>query len=171
MYFSWGSLNPPRIAFWKERREYPVQCGPLKESIMAELKGANRFDYEVVKLLRLTKTDDLMLQTMEFVLEAQMQQFKMEDPDFPDEKFMEKFRQKVDIESLLYACVPVYNRLYTREEIAGLIAFHESPLGRKMNGKSSQILQECMAANQAWLEAIGEKIEKDLDSLSQEGGY
>jgi hypothetical protein len=132
---------------------------------MTELKGSNRFDYEVVKFLRLTKVDDLLLQTIDTVMRALIPAWEAEDPDFPSERFIQKVQQKVDTESLLYAMVPIYSRYYTREEIAGLIAFCETPLGRKTISEAAQIVQECLAANQTWAEALAEKIAEDLDSL------
>jgi hypothetical protein len=133
---------------------------------MTEVKGSNRFDYEVVKLLRLMKVDDVLLQTVDAMLRAMLPIWEEEDPDFPAERFIQKFQQKIDTESLLYAMVPFYSQHYTREETAGLITFYETPLGRKMQGKGAQILQECIAANQAWAEAMVEKIAEDMDSLS-----
>jgi hypothetical protein len=135
-----------------------------REVIMAELKGANRFDYEVVKLLRLINVDDLMLQTLDVALRATLE--AEDDPDFPSEKFIEKFQQKVDMESLLYSMVPSYSKYYTREEIAGLIAFYETPLGRKSISEIPQITQEAIAASQTWSEVLVEKIVEDMDSLS-----
>jgi hypothetical protein len=133
---------------------------------MTELKGSNRFDYEVIKFLRLMNVDDLLLQTIDTILRAMIPVWEAEDPDFPSERFIQKVQQKVDTESLLYAMAPVYSRYYTREEIAGLIAFYETPLGRKTNNETAQIIQECLAANQTWAEAMAEKIAEDLDSLS-----
>jgi len=140
-----------------------------KEIMMTELKGANRYDYEVVKLLRLTDADDTMLQVLNTVLTALIPQLKAEIPDFPSEKYVERFQQKWDIESMLYQMVPIYNRYYTREEIAGLIAFNETPLGRKTISELPQIVQELIAANQTWIETTVKYIDaiaNDVDSLS-----
>jgi hypothetical protein len=133
---------------------------------MAELKGADRYDYEVVKFLRLTNVGDLMLQTMDIMLRAMIPMWEAEYPDFQLEKLIEKFQEKIDIESVLYHMVPIYSRYYNREEIAGFIAFYETPLGRKLLSETPQILQETIAANQTWAEALTEKIAEDLDSLS-----
>jgi hypothetical protein len=72
----------------------------------------------------------------------------------------------VDIDSLLYQMVPIYSRYYTREEITGLIAFYETPLGRKFVKEVPQILQEGGAANQAWIQRLVEEMDKDINSIS-----
>ena len=133
---------------------------------MAELKGADRFDYEVVKLMRLTEADNMMLQTIEMGFRAYIPQMEAEDSDFPWEEYIERCLQRIDIDRLLYQMVPIYSRYYTREEIAELIAFYETPLGRKLVKETSQILQEMYAATQAWLEPLIEKIAEDFDSIS-----
>ena len=133
---------------------------------MEELKGADRFDYEVVKLMRLMDTDDMMLQMMEIGLNAERTQWEAEFPDFPVKEYIERVQQRVDIDSLLYHLVPLYSRYYTREEIAGLIAFYETPLGRKLVKDLPQITQEMLAASQAWIERLVEEMDKDFNSIS-----
>jgi len=133
---------------------------------MADLKGADRFDYEVVKLMRLMDTDDMMLQMLEIGLETGTAQIEAEMPDFPLTEFIERVRQRVDIDSLLYHLVPLYSRYYTREEITGLIAFYETPLGRKLVKDLPQITQEMLAASQAWIERLVEEMDKDFNSIS-----
>lgn len=132
---------------------------------MAELKGADRFDPEVVKLIRLMDTNDMMSQVLEITLQAMIPQLEAEDPDFPSKEFIERIMQRVDIDSLLYQDVPIYGRYYTREEIAGLIAFYETPLGRKLIKETPQITQEIFAASQSWGEGLVEKMVNDLDSM------
>ena len=133
---------------------------------MADLKGADRFDYEVVKLIRLTNTDDILLQMLETILKPQIPLMEAEIPDFPAEECMERILQRVDIDNLYYQMVPIYSCYYTREEIAELIAFYETPLGRKAVKKTPQLFQEMFAAHQAWIERLIEKIALDFDSIS-----
>ena len=135
---------------------------------MAEIKGANRYDPEVLKLLRLIGTDNLMLQVIDMVLKAQVPQMEAElqnsgNSDFSIQEYFERIQQKVDIDSLLYEMIPIYNRYYTREEISGLIAFYETPFGRKLNSVLPQILQESMAT---FIEFGQAAMEKTLEQLS-----
>jgi len=131
---------------------------------MAELKGADRFDYEVVKLMRLMDTDDMTLQTLEVGLKANIPLWEADDPDFPSEEFIERIQQRVDIDSLLYQMVPLYSRYYTHEEIAGLIAFYETSLGRKRVKETPQMVQEMLVAFQTWLMS-------SLERFSEKNGF
>jgi hypothetical protein len=133
---------------------------------MAELKGANRFDYEVVKLMRLTGADNMLLQFLEIGLRAGAAQMAEEDPAFPSEEFIERIQQRVDPDTIIYQMAPIYSKYYTREEIAELISFYDTPLGRKLVKELAQITQELIAANQEWAERLAEKIGNDFDSLS-----
>jgi hypothetical protein len=135
---------------------------------MAELKGANRYDPEVLKLLKLMGTDDLMLQMLDMVLKAQIPQMEAEFAnseisDFPLEDYVERIQQRVDIDSLIYQIVPSYSRYYTREEISGLIAFYETPLGSKFIKVLPQILQESMATFMTFGEAAIEKATNGME--------
>lgn len=133
---------------------------------MAELKGADRFDYEVVKLMRLTGADDMLLQFLEIGLRAGVAQMEEENSDFPAEEFIERIQQRVDPDTIIYQMAPIYSRYYTRGEIAELISFYETPLGRKLVKELAQISQELIAANQEWAERLAEKIGDDFDSMS-----
>jgi len=134
---------------------------------MEELKGANRYNPEVLKLLKLMGTDDLMLQMIDMVLKAQIPQMEAElenseESDFPLEEYIERFQQRVDIDSLLYQMVPLYNN-YTNEEISELIAFYETPLGHKLTKVLPQIVQESMAVFMTFGQTAIEKASNEME--------
>ena len=137
-----------------------------REVVMVDLKGADRFDMRVVKLMKLMDINDWILQMLEMTIRAQIPQLDAEIPGFPSEECVKKILQRVDVDSLLYQMVPIYRRYYTNEEILGLIAFYETPLGRKSAKELPQIIQETMVASQTWGERLMEKVAKDLDSIS-----
>jgi len=134
-------------------------------------ESTNQFDPNALKLVRLTNDNDAILQMFEFGLKMQMTQIEAEagGDDFPSEEFIKRIRQYINMDSLFYQMTPIYSRYFTREEIAGLIAFFETSLGRKFVKNTSQIAQESFAANQAWLESFAEKMERDSDSTPVEG--
>jgi len=131
---------------------------------MTELKGANKFDYEVVKLMRLMGLDDLMSQMFEITLAAILPTMKSDDSDFSAEEYVQRILQKVDIDSLLYHMIPFYSQDYSQEEIIKLIAFYETPLGNKLVKVTPQILQESIVAFQAYGQAAVEKAIIEMES-------
>jgi len=138
---------------------------------MAELKGSNRYDPEVLKLLKLMRTDDLMLQGIDMVLKAQIPQMEAElenseTSDFPLEEYVERIQQRVDVDSLLYQMIPLYNYHYTREEINGLITFYETPLGCKLTKVLPHVMEESAATFTTLGQAALEKAVDEMESYS-----
>ena len=116
---------------------------------------------DILKLLRVSGSDKLAEQ----IMDAMIPQFQQLVPGIPD-TFWTRFREKLNIDDLLYACIPVYDKYYTQDEIKELIAFYESPLGQKMVEVTPLLTQETMAIGRSW----GEKLGRDIvNELRQEG--
>jgi len=133
---------------------------------MAELKGANAFEDEVIKFIKITNADQLMLQVLEMSLNSVIPQMEEENPDFPTKEYLERFKQKIDANYFMYQTIPIYSKYYTKEEISELVAFYETPIGRKLTNASPQIVQGMMEANQIWVNELIAMMEKDFDSIS-----
>jgi hypothetical protein len=78
----------------------------------------------------------------------------------------ENFSKEFDasIPSLHNKMAKIYMEVYTPEDIKGMIAFYESPIGKKMNEKAGELGQKTMQAGQEWgqeLQAIMAKY-KDV---------
>ena len=112
---------------------------------------------DIVKLLRISGTDKLADQMMD----AMIPQFQQLVPDIP-KAFWDKFRAKLNIDDLLFACVPAYSKYYTHDEIKQLILFYESPLGKRMVEVAPLLTQETMAIGQKWGEKLGQEIVNEL---------
>ena len=112
---------------------------------------------DILKLLTISGTDKIAEQTMHLMIP----QFKQLIPNIPD-AFWNRFMAKLDINSLLLGCVPVYNKYYTHDEIKQLIAFYETPLGRRMVEITPLVNQETMIIGQNWGEKLGHDIVNEL---------
>jgi hypothetical protein len=112
---------------------------------------------DILKLLRISGTDKMADQMMN----AMIPQLKQLVPGIPD-AFWVKFREKLNVDDLLYACIPVYNKYYTHNEISQLIAFYESPIGKKVVETAPILTQETMAIGQKWGERLGQDIVNEL---------
>jgi Spy/CpxP family protein refolding chaperone len=71
------------------------------------------------------------------------------------EAFFARFHSKLDLEQQLDLAVPLYDKAFSDEEIKGLIAFYETPLGRKLASTSPQLTSEMMEAGRKWGEQLG----------------
>jgi hypothetical protein len=112
---------------------------------------------DILKLLRITGSDKLADQ----VMEAMMPQFRQLAPGVPD-AFWIRFNEKLNADDLLYACVPIYSKYYTHDEIKRLIAFYETPLGKKAVEVTPLLTRETMELGRAWGERLGRDIVGEL---------
>ena len=95
------------------------------------------------------------------MLENLIENIKEKLPDIPD-SFWDKYRKNLDTESLRSIYVDIYKSHYTQEEIAGLITFYESPLGRKSINANSQIAQESQAIYEAYFGSLTKEVNEEL---------
>jgi len=114
-------------------------------------------DDDIIKLLKISGTEKMTDQMMDILIP----QFKILVPGIPD-TFWVKFREKLNINEFILACVPAYSKYYTHDEIKQLIKFYESPLGKRMVEVTPLISQETMAIGQKWGEKLGQDIVKEL---------
>jgi hypothetical protein len=112
---------------------------------------------DIIKLLKISGADKLAEQLMT----AMIPQFQQIIPDIPN-TFWVKFREKISIDDLLYACIPAYNKYYTHDEIKQLINFYESPLGKRLIEITPLLAQETMVIGQEWGEKLGQEIVNEL---------
>jgi hypothetical protein len=52
--------------------------------------------------------------------------------------------------SLYEKMTKIYMEVYTKEDIKGILAFYETPVGKKMATKSGLLVEKCMTAGQEW---------------------
>ena len=116
---------------------------------------------DILRLIRISGTSEIMVQTIDVMIP----QFQQLVPDVP-KIFWDRFRENLNIEYIINALVPVYDRHFTHDEIVSLIAFYESPTGRRLVEVTPAINLESMAIGQRWGEQLGQDI---VDALIKEG--
>ena len=60
--------------------------------------------------------------------------------------------------SLMDQMVPIYAKYYTQQDMDDLIAFYDTPLGKKLSTVQPQITLESMSVAQQWAAEIGQKV-------------
>ncbi|KIO76773.1 hypothetical protein TH53_13220 [Pedobacter lusitanus] len=102
--------------------------------------------------------------TFKAVISQMITSLKAQRPEVKEEtwnQFNETF-QKVGIEDLLDLLLPVYQKHLSQEDIINMIAFYQTPSGKKFAEKTPLITQESMQAGQIWGQKIGEDFAKKL---------
>lgn len=110
-------------------------------------------------LLELTGSGKIGMQVMQTMLVS----FKQSYPQVPD-SFWKEFMKEVNADTLNKMVIPIYDKYYSEQEITQMIAFYQTPLGKKMILTTPQIMQESMQAGQTWGTEIAEKVFNNLKS-------
>src|SRR5882762_7232433 len=69
--------------------------------------------------------------------------------------FFQRFQSKVHVEQLPDIAVPIYDKYFSKEEVAGLTRFYQTPLGQKALSVPPQSLIEMQTASMKLGENLG----------------
>ena len=128
-----------------------------------QAQEGNTKEQDIRKLLVLTGSDKLAEQIMDQMMVAL-------DTIGGDKSFWEGFRAEIDTEELIRMTIPIYDKHLTHEEIRGLIAFYQTPLGTKLIEKLPAITQDSMAAGMKWGEEVAQKAMAKMDAQKKKDG-
>ena len=86
-----------------------------------------------------------------------MEQFKQASPNLPPAMFNEMLSE-MKAEDLEEAIIPIYLKHFTGSEIKQLIAFYQSPFGKKVTREMPQIILESNQAGINWGQGVIDRI-------------
>ncbi|HWX40526.1 MAG TPA: DUF2059 domain-containing protein [Blastocatellia bacterium] len=118
------------------------------------------------RLLELMGSEKLAQQ----ILSQLLPMIKRSAPQVPDSVWADienEFSSDVTSGKLMEVIIPIYSRQFSEEDVKGLIAFYESPLGKKMAAALPKIASESFTAGQQWGFDVLERIRGRL----KEKGY
>lgn len=101
-------------------------------------------------------------------LDQMVSLFKQQQSNVPDE-FWNEFSTEVNKDAfnqLFNLILPIYQKHLTEADLLGIIAFYETPAGKKYAEKTPLITQESMLAGQEWGKQIAQKV---IDRLKDKG--
>ena len=124
---------------------------PAQQAISPEKEKAIR------QLLDVTGTTKVMKQMMD----QMMTSFHGSFPDVPPEAWT-KLRARLNTDDLINLMLPVYDKHYTLDDINGLLAFYQTPLGQKVIATMPQITQESMTIGQEWGRKQAQAVIREL---------
>ena len=82
-------------------------------------------------------------------------------PEVPESVWQEA-RRAFETSELVELIAAVWDRHFTQDEIRGLIAFYESPLGTRLRQMQPVILQESLFAGEEWGRRALERLQEKL---------
>ena len=141
-----------------------------------ELSDGKRQD--IRRLIESTGGSNVAKQFASASSRQMFQMLKTMRPDIPDRTLLVMDRELMGLfsekmngpDGLVEQVIPIYHKYLTHAEIRELIAFYETPIGRKTIAIMPQVVAESMQAGQRWGQALAPEIQRRVkDALAREG--
>jgi hypothetical protein len=100
------------------------------------------------------------------VMEQMTKAFRTQLPNVPPE-FWDEMVKEMNAGEMINLVAPIYAKHFSHDEIKQLIAFYESPIGRRLIAEQPGIATESMAVGQQW----GQKLAARMMQKLREKGY
>jgi hypothetical protein len=137
----------------------------LAPSLMAQNNSPGPTKEENIrKLLILTDAKGIFKRA----LETQVSQMKTNMVNRIPPKFWDEVLKAVDADKFMELLVPVYDKHFSNDELLGLIAFYETPLGKRLVSELPQIMTESAAAGDKYGQEIANQV---IQRMQAEGTF
>jgi hypothetical protein len=73
-------------------------------------------------------------------------------------RFWDELQKAINVDELMELMIPVYEPLFSNNELSELIAFYETPLGKKLIASTPQIITASRDAGAKYGEALAQKV-------------
>lgn len=113
---------------------------------------------DVKRLLELTGAAQLGQQVMQQLIPS----FRATMPNVP-QKFWDDFAKEANPNELVDRVALIYDKHLSHDEVKGIIAFYQTPAGKKLVSVMPQVTQESMQVGQQWGRELGERIARKLE--------
>ena len=133
---------------------------------------------DIKRLVDMTGSANIAKQFAAVVSQQFFQTLKASKPEIPDRaitvmdrELMALFSEKLAAPGgLIDQVIPVYDKYFTHQEIKELIAFYETPTGKKAIVVLPKVVNEGIVIGQRWGQSLGPEIEKRVKAaLMREG--
>lgn len=137
-----------------------LACGAARLAAQAAPPDSVRLDL-ARQLLVLNRSAEQAMTNMDAMLSSQ----RSLNPRIPG-VFWDRFGARVHEgkDDFLLMLAIIYARHFTAAELHELIAFHQTPIGRRLIELQPRISQESMEAGQQWGARIGQAVAAQLES-------
>ncbi|MBX7226775.1 MAG: DUF2059 domain-containing protein [Chitinophagales bacterium] len=117
------------------------------------------------KLFEVSGTEKTYEVAIKQLIEIYRYNYGSIDQKFLDE--MEKEFLNTSINDLVEMLTPIYKEYLTLEDLEGIIAFYESPVGKKYVDNLPFITEESMKVGKEWGQEIAEKIIEKMEKKAR----
>ena len=129
-------------------------------SVTANAQSADSYEQLMEKMLVVTNSTA----TFKAAINQVITMLKQQSPNAPEDFWvsMEGELTKNVPNDMAVMLSPIYKKYLTAEDLTQLIAFYDSPIGKKLSIVNPQIVTESMAAGQQWGMSLVPKIQEQM---------
>ena len=134
-------------------------------SVTAMAQSGDSYSQVMRKYLIATNT----LKNMQAMVPQILKPFQEQSPNVPKE-FWDSVNEEMlkdVVNQMTEMLTPIYQKYLTQKELEDVLAFYESPAGKKISDVTPNITEEAILAGQNWGAAIASKIQAKM----KEKGY
>ena len=128
-------------------------------ALMAQTTPANTKTANIRKLLVLMDAGA----TFKNAMQTQVDLMKMAAKDIPP-RFWDELIKEIDSAAFLELLVPIYDKHLSADDVDALIAFYQTPSGKKLISVLPQIIAESGAAGEKYGEQVGKRVIKRMQA-------
>lgn len=129
-------------------------------SVTANAQSVDSYEQLMAKMLAVTNSTA----TYQAGITQMITMFKQQSPNVPEDFWtsMEGELTKNVPNDMAAMLTPIYKKYLTAEDLTQLIAFYDSPIGKKLSIVNPQIVSESMAAGQQWGMSLVPRIQEQM---------
>lgn len=120
----------------------------------------NQYKTALKKMFEVSGTEEAYKEA----IKQMVTMFKAQRSEVPSE-IWDEFEQEflnTSLTELVEMLAPVYSKYMTKEDLQQIVAFYDSPVGKKFAKSTPMITRESMEVGQAWGAKIGESFAEKL---------
>jgi hypothetical protein len=136
-----------------------VETVPAKDTAVADSEKIK----DIRKLVHVMSGKQ-MKDMVDSIMKSAMAAVMKEHPgvDVPD-SVLKDLLTEADFEEIMEKMVPAYDRHFTHTEIKEILAFQQSPTGKKMQVEMPPMMQEIMPDLMGWMKTVGDRAKQKLE--------
>lgn len=128
-------------------------------ALMAQTAPTQTKEQNIRKLLILMDARGVF----KFAIDEQLNLVKTTMRDVPS-KFWDEVRKEIDLDKFIELIIPVYDKHFSNEELEGLIAFYQAPLGKKLLAELPLIMRETSVVGDKYGQEVANRVIKRMQA-------
>ncbi len=148
----------------------------LTSAYATEERLSNEKRTDITTLLEVTGALNVGKKMGDYVVTQMTEDLKENRPDIPSKMYavlQEVVHSTIEdnLDELAELLIPMYHRLFSHDEIKGLLVFYRSDLGKKTIALTTTIAREGLESGRQWGRAVSPEIRKRVMARFKEHGY